>query len=217
MTRPGLGAAGLGAALTLCAVALGALPAAPAAAQTLPPGAPSPPARGPADAVLEVLEFSDFECPFCAEARPVIDSLAALHPDEVRVVYRHYPLPVHPHARAAAIASVEAARQGAFWPYHDLLFTHRERLTDVDLVGYADSLGLDTAAFAKAIRERSHEEAVEADVELGRALGVTGTPTFFVGGYRLVGVPPLWVLEEALKPFREGRARARDLAPLPDR
>lgn len=188
----------------------------PAAAQepALPPGAPNPPARGSAGAVLEIVEFSDFECPYCAGARPVIDSLIDRHGDEVRLLYRHYPLPMHPHAQSAAIAGVEANRQGAFWPFHDLLFAHQDRLADTDLVGYADSLGLDSAAFARALGERAHEDEVAADVEQGRALAVTGTPTFFVNGYRLVGVPPVWVFEEALKAFREGRATRKPLAPV---
>lgn len=178
------------------------------------PGAPDPPARGPADATLEIVEFSDFECPFCAGAWPVLDSLLMRHPGEVRVVYRHYPLPMHPDAEPAAMASIEAARQGAFWKYHDLLFAHQDRLADADLVGYADSLGLDAEAFARALRDRAHQNEVAADVALGRTLGVVGTPTFFVNGYRLVGVPPLWVFEEALRAFREGRAVARPFEPL---
>jgi protein-disulfide isomerase len=195
--------------------AWGAGPAAAQQATELPPGDPAPAVRGPAGAALEILEFSDFECPYCAGAKPVVDSLIARQGENVRIVYRHYPLPKHPHAESAAIAAVEAARQGAFWPYHDLLFTHQDRLSDADLVGYADSLGLDAEAFATALRERTHAGAVAADVELGQALAVHGTPTFFVNGYRLVGVPPLWVFEEALKAFREGRAARRPLAPPP--
>lgn len=190
------------------ALALAALGPGAALAQG---GAPDPPARGPAEAVLEIIEFSDFQCPFCAGAKPVIDSLLASHPSEVRIVYRHYPLPIHPHAEPAALASVEADRQGAFWAYHDLLFAHQDRLTDADLVGYADSLRLDRRAFEEALRGRTHAGIVAADVALGQALGVVGTPTFFVNGYRLVGVPPLWVFEEVLRGFRDGGVTARPL------
>lgn len=195
------------------AIAVLAVPASGQPSATLPPGAPTPPARGSAGAVLEILEFSDFECPYCAGARPVIDSLMDRHGDAVRLLYRHYPLPMHPHAQSAALAAVEAHRQGSFWPYHDLLFAHQDRLTDADLVGYADSLGLDSAAFERVLGERTHAGEVAADVEQGMALAVTGTPTFFVNGYRLVGVPPLWVFEEALKAFREGRATPKRLEP----
>ena len=200
-------------ATVLLALALHAATAATAAAQTN--GSPDPPARGPADAILEIVEFSDFQCPYCAGALPVLDSLLVRHPEAVRIVYRHYPLPMHENAERAAIASVEAARQAAFWPYHDLLFAHQDRLNDVDLVGYADSLGLDGEAFERALRERTHAAAVAADAALGRGLGVTGTPTFFVNGYRLVGVPPLWVFEDVLRAFREGRASPRTPEPMP--
>jgi protein-disulfide isomerase len=176
-------------------------------------GAPNPPTRGSEQPILEIIEFSDFQCPYCAGATPVLDSLLVRHPSEVRHVYRHYPLPIHTDAERAAVASMEAARQGAFWPYHDLLFAHQDRLTDVDLIGYADSLGLDEDAFARALRERLHADLVAADVALGRSLAVHGTPTFFLNGYRLAGVPPLWVFEEALRAFREGRATARPLEP----
>lgn len=163
-------------------------------------------------AIVEIVEFSDFECPYCALAVPVLDSLARVHGDDVRLVYRHYPLSsMHPHADRAAQAAVEAQRQGAFWAYHDLLFRYRDRLTDVDLLGYADSLGLDVAMFEKALREETHADVVAEDLALGRALAVTGTPTFFVNGYRLVGVPPLWVFEEAIRAFREGRVERRPL------
>jgi protein-disulfide isomerase len=201
--------------LLVCAAAglAGARAAAAQQVPDLPSGDPAPAARGPAGATLEIVEFSDFECPFCAGAKPVMDSLLARYPADVRLVYRHYPLPMHGRAEPAAIAAVEAARQGAFWPYHDLLFTHQDHLTDADLAGYADSLGLDTGAFARALRERTHAGAVAADVEMGRALAVHGTPTFFVNGYRLVGVPPVWVFEEVLRAFREGRATPKPLAP----
>lgn len=174
-----------------------------------PGEAPGPPVRGEPDAVLEIVEFSDFQCPYCAAALPVLDSLFARHPGDIRLIFRHYPLPAHDRAENAARASVEAARQDAFWPYHDLLFAHQDRLSDADLIGYADSLGLDGESFAAALAAEGHAEQVDQDVEWGRSLGVTGTPTFFVNGYRVVGTPPLWVLEEALKAFQAGRVEPR--------
>ncbi len=186
------------------------LAAAPAHAQLDPPSAP---ARGASDPIVTVVEFSDFQCPYCALAVPVIDSLMALHGDEVRIEYRHYPLSIHAHAERAAQAAVEAGRQGAFWEYHDLLFRRQERLADVDLVGYADSLGLDVEAFVAALADDRHAERVEEDVALGTSLAVTGTPTYFVNGYRISGVPPLWVFDLALEAFREGRVERRPLEP----
>lgn len=203
------------AAIVVAACAL--LVPAPLDAQSILPdpaaidAAPATATRGNVGAVLEVVEFSDFECPYCGEARVVLETLFARHGDEVRIVYRHYPLPSHDYAERAAQASVEAARQHAFWPYHDLLFRHQDRLTDVDLVGYADSLGLDSDRFVRALEGEIHAETVLADVVLGRELAVTGTPTFFLNGYRIVGVPPLWVFEEALRAFREGRVEPKPL------
>lgn len=198
-----------------------ALTAVPALAQSdpsSPPGRspaslPSAPARGASSPVVTIVEFSDFECPYCALAVPVIDSLMTLRGEEIRIEYRHYPLPVHAHAERAAQAAVEAERQGAFWEYHDLLFRHRERLADVDLVGYADSLGLDSEAFVAALADGRHAERVEEDVALGYSMAVTGTPTYFVNGYRISGVPPFWVFDLALEAFREDRVEVRPLVP----
>jgi protein-disulfide isomerase len=140
--------------------------------------------------------------------------LFAKYGDQVRLEFRHYPLPGHAYAGRAAQAAVEAQEQGAFWRYHDLLFAHQDRLTDVDLIGYADSLNLDTDRFASALSNSKHVEIVERDIALGLSLAVTGTPTFFINGYRLVGVPPLWVFETALKVFRTGQVEKRALEPV---
>jgi protein-disulfide isomerase len=166
---------------------------------------------GPEDAPLEIVEFSDFQCPYCAQALPVLKALVAAHPDDVRIVFRNYPLPIHEHAARAAQAAIEAQRQGAFWRYHDYLFADQTALADADLVRHAATLGLDSEAFATALAEGTHQARMHEDMEMGMALGVTGTPTFFVNGYRLVGVPPLWAFELALETFREGRAERRPL------
>ena len=181
--------------------------AAPAALSAQPA-----PSRGPGVAVLEIVEFSDFQCPYCAQARPVVDSLLAAHPDEVRHVYRHFPLPMHEYAARAAQASIEAQLQGRFWPYHDRLFERQTALSDADLVGHAEWLGLDAVSFERALTESTHQARVHEDMELGRSLGVTGTPTFFLNGFRLQGVPSLWMFEIALEAFRKGLVEPRSLA-----
>ena len=181
--------------------------AAPAALSAQPA-----PTRGPEGAVLEIVEFSDFQCPYCAQARPVVDSLLAAHPEDVRHVYRHFPLPMHEYAARAAQASIEAQLQGAFWPYHDRLFERQAALSDADLVGHAESLGLDADSFERALAESTHQVRVHEDMELGRSLGVTGTPTFFLNGFRLQGVPSLWMYEIALEAFRKGLVEPRPLA-----
>lgn len=118
-------------------------------------------------------------------ALPVTDSLLAAHPDDVRLEYRHFPLPMHQYAARAAQASIEAHRQGAFWPYHDRLFENQSAMTDADLVGYADALGLDAGAFERALADGVHQARMHADMEMGMGLAVTGTPTFFINGVRL--------------------------------
>jgi protein-disulfide isomerase len=189
------------------ALALTALLLAPAA-----PAAQPAPTRGAESAVLEIVEFSDFQCPFCAQALPVIDSLLSAHPDDVRHVYRHFPLPMHEHAARAAQAALAAQRQDAFWPYHDLLFENQDALSDPELVGYAERLGLDAEAVERALAEATHQARMHADMELGQSLGVTGTPTFFLNGFRLQGVPPIWVFELAIEAFREGLVEPQPLA-----
>jgi protein-disulfide isomerase len=169
------------------------------------------PTRGSQDGILEIIEFSDFQCPYCAQARPVIDSLLAAHPDDVRYVFRHFPLPIHEHAARAAQAALEAQRQGEFWPYHELLFAHQAALTDAELVGYAETLGLDSAAFERALAEGTHQKRMHEDMELGLSLEVTGTPTFFLNGFRLEGVPPIWVFEIAIEAFRKGLVEPRPM------
>ena len=161
-------------------------------------------------AILEVVEFSDFQCPYCAQARPVVDSLLAAHPGQVRHVYRHYPLPMHEYAARAAQASIEAQRQGRFWPYHDRLFENQQALSDADLVGHAEWLGLDADSFERALAGNVHQARMHEDMELGRSLGVTGTPTFFLNGFRLQGVPSLWMFEIALEAFRTGLVEPAD-------
>ena len=136
------------------------------------------------------------------------------HPDDVRLVFRHFPLPIHEHAARAAQAAIEAQRQGAFWRYHDHVFRNQAAMTDADLVGYAEALGLDSEAFERALAEGTHQARMHADMELGMSLAVTGTPTFFINGFRLQGVPPLWVFEIALEAFRRRLVKPQEIRPL---
>ncbi len=149
------------------------------------------PARGAAAPLVTVVVFSDLECPHCREAAPALDHLVRSHPDSVRLVFRHLPLPFHEHAQLAAEATEEARAQGgdeAFWRYHDRVVTGR--LAPSDLLRYAEELGLDGERFALALRGRVHRDRVERDLALADALGVDGTPTLFVNGRPVLGVPP---------------------------
>jgi protein-disulfide isomerase len=145
--------------------------------------------RGRLDAPVTLLEYGDFECPYCGDAAPVIDRLLDKLPDEVRYVFRHLPLAdVHPSAQVAAEAAEAAGEQGKFWEMHDRLLTHQQALAPGDLFRYASDLGLDLERFEDDLRRRRHAPRVAEDVRSADASGVSGTPTFFVNGRRHQGV-----------------------------
>jgi len=148
------------------------------------------PAQGPANAPIEMVEFSDFQCPFCLRADPTVRQVMATYGDRIRLVYRHYPLPNHPNARPAAEASACAGEQGKFWPYHDRLFTNQGRLQDADLKQHAVEIGLDAAKFNACVEGRSTKARVDEDIRAGEDAGVNGTPAFFINGRSLSGAQP---------------------------
>lgn len=152
------------------------------------------PSRGPDGALVTVIVFTDFQCPYCSRAAETVEALRARYPDELRVVFKHFPLPMHPHAMPASEAAVEAFVQGGedgFWRMHDRLFATQRGLSLDDLVDDASALGLDSGRLGAAVEAQVHAPAIEADIALGTASGVTGTPTFFLNGTRLVGAPRL--------------------------
>ena len=148
------------------------------------------PSKGPKDAPVEVVEFSDFQCPFCLRANPVVAEVLKTYGDRIRLVYRHYPLPNHPNARPAAEASACADEQGRFWEYHDVLFANQSRLAEADLKAHAVTAGLDAAQFAACVDGRRTKSQVDLDVKEADAVGVTGTPAFFINGRSLEGAQP---------------------------
>ncbi len=161
--------------------------------------------RGPDDAPVTLVEYGDFECPYCGQAEPTVRKLVADHGD-LRYVWRHLPLrDVHPHAQLAAEASEAAAEQGHFWEMHDLLLDHQDALQIKDLLRYAAQLDLDTERFADALRSHDFRERVESDLESADLSGVTGTPTFFVNGRRHHGAYDLQALSDAV---RSAKARS---------
>jgi protein-disulfide isomerase len=157
------------------------------------------PIRGAPMARVTIAEFSDFECPYCGRAYPIVEELLREYPGEIRVVFFNYPLSAHPHAMPAARAAVAAGNQGKFWEMHDLLFNHQTQLTDEDLDRYATQLELDLERFHADLRSAEVQANVEADRELGRRLDVDGTPTFFINGRRFREGPqalPAYIREE---------------------
>jgi protein-disulfide isomerase len=148
------------------------------------------PAKGPAGAPIELVEFSDFQCPYCLSANPTVDQVLKTYGDRIRFVYRHFPLPSHPNAKPAAEASVCAADQQQFWPYHDRLFANPSKLGTSDLKQTAADLGLDAAKFNACVDQHRHAADVEADMKAGGEVGVEGTPAFFVNGRMISGAQP---------------------------
>jgi Na+/H+ antiporter NhaA len=155
--------------------------------------------RGPVDAPVTVVEYGDFECPYCGMAEPIVRELLRDFVD-VRYVWRHLPLTdVHPHAQLAAGAAEAAADQGAFWEMHDVLLTHQDALEPRDLVGYAEELGLDVERFRDDLREGSGAGRVAEDVDSADLSGVSGTPTFFINGNRHYGAYDIATLSAAVR------------------
>jgi protein-disulfide isomerase len=148
---------------------------------------PDDPARGRADAKVTVVEFSDFQCPFCSRAVPAVKELEKEFGAEVRVVWKHLPLSFHPNAMPAAIAAEAARQQGKFWEMHDKLFAGQQSLSEASYLGFAAELGLDAGRFRKALGDPATRARVEEDARAAAAAGVTGTPTFLVNGERVVG------------------------------
>src|SRR5262249_36049111 len=162
--------------------------------------------RGPVEAPVTVVEYGDFECPYCGQAEPVVRELLRDFGD-VTYVWRHLPLnDVHPNAQQAAEGAEAAAEQGAFWEMHDLLLVRQDALRFRDLVDYAEQLGLDVERFEEDLRTRDGAGRIAQDVDSADMSGVSGTPTFFVNELRHYGAYDIATLSAAVK-----AARAREL------
>jgi protein-disulfide isomerase len=150
----------------------------------------SSPAKGPANAPIELIEFADFECPYCLAAAPTVKRVLDTYGDRIRFVYRNFPLQTHPRARPAAEAAQCANEQGKFWPYHDRLFEDPKKLGDADLKQTAMDLGLDAAKFNACFDSHKYQSVVDTDAQAGSEAGVSGTPAFFINGRLLTGAQP---------------------------
>lgn len=173
-----------------------------AAPQVQPTAAPSrvdnvktdgDPQIGPDNAKVTIVEFSDFQCPFCKRFHDdTLDALIQKYGDKIRIVYRNFPLTtIHPEAQKAAEAAMCANEQDKFWEMHDLIYANQATMS-VDLYKqFAEQLGLDTQKFNDCLDSDKFADAIAADQRDGTSYGVTGTPTFFINGWRLVGAQPL--------------------------
>jgi protein-disulfide isomerase len=156
------------------------------------------PAKGPDSAPVTIVEFSDFQCPYCKRVLPTLAQVHEKYGDKVRVVYRHFPLSIHPNAQKAAEASLCAADQGKFWEMHDLLFNEQQKLAVEDLKEKATRLGLDGAAFGQCLDSNKHQQTVLTDARDAAAAGVDGTPAFFINGRFLSGAVGLDKMAELI-------------------
>jgi protein-disulfide isomerase len=156
------------------------------------------PEKGGKQAPVTIIEFSDYQCPFCKRAEDVVDQVVKTYGDKVKVVFRDYPLPMHPEARLAHEAANCANAQGKFWEYHRKLFANQQALAEANLKTYAKDLGLDQAKFDDCLAKRPHKAAIDKDLEDGAKVGVSGTPAFFINGRMLSGAQPFEKFKEVI-------------------
>jgi protein-disulfide isomerase len=186
-------------------------------AELLASAAEGMPSRGPDDAPVTLIEFSDFQCPYCNRGRQVVDRVIQQYPDRVRVVFLHFPLPNHDWARPAAVAAQCAARQSdeAFWTLHDAYFNNQGAVTTGNVMDRAASVLAETSVDMETWRacardsttaaHRSAEQAVEASMSAGRELGVQGTPAFFLNGEMIEGAQPFEVFQKRIEAATDSR------------
>jgi protein-disulfide isomerase len=156
------------------------------------------PARGPDSAPITIVEFSDFECPFCSRAEESVSAVMEKYAGKVKLVFRHFPLSFHANAQKAAEASACANDQGKFWEMHKQLFANQKALTVPELKSHAASVGLDKAKFDECLDSGKHAELVKKDMEAGAEAGVSGTPAFFINGKLLSGALPASEFEKVI-------------------
>jgi protein-disulfide isomerase len=170
------------------------------------------PVRGPKNAPVTIVAYSDFECPFCGRVVPTLKQIEDEYKGKVRIAFKNQPLSFHPNAKPAAIAALAANEQGKFWEMHDKLFANQSALDRASFERYAQELGLDMAKFKAALDSNKFETALAADAAEAARVGANGTPTFFINGRTFVGAQPLEafkrVIDEELK--KNGGAVAKD-------
>jgi protein-disulfide isomerase len=156
--------------------------------------------QGPETAPVTLVEYGDFECPHCAAAHVIVKKVQEIMADQLRFVFRHFPLTqIHPHAEPAAEASEAAGAQGQFWEMHDVLYENQPMLDSLHLVRFAQELGLDGTRFVRELESRIYRERVRGDFLSGVTSGVNGTPAFFINGVRYDGSWDIEPLVEALR------------------
>lgn len=165
------------------------------------------PVRGPANAPVTLIEFSEFQCPFCSRVGPTVKQVLETYGDKVRLVFRDYPLPFHNNAHGASEAAQCAHDQGRFWEYHDKLFANQQALAAENLKQYATDLGLDIAKFNECFESGRYKDRVDQDIAQGSSAGVRGTPAFFINGRFLSGAQPFEAFKTIIDEELERAAR----------
>ena len=141
--------------------------------------------RGNPAAPVTIVEFSDFQCPYCSKLQPTLKEVLKAYPNDVKLVYKDFPLSFHKQAKNAAKAAHAAGEQGKYWEMHDLVFEKYNKLTEEMFTEFAGKLGLDMAKFSADYKSTKYDKQIEQDIRLGRSVGVSGTPTLFMNGKRM--------------------------------
>jgi len=188
---------------------------APAAAGEPPAGPPkkvdigNAPTRGPKNAPINVVLFSDFQCPFCGRVEPSITELEKAYPGKVRVAWKNFPLSFHNNAKPAAEAALAANEQGKFWEMHDILFKNQQALTAADLEKYAKEIGLNMDKYKAAVESHKFAAQVENEMKQGSELGVSGTPAAFVNGQLVSGAQPVDAFKKIVEAELKGGGKVK--------
>jgi protein-disulfide isomerase len=161
------------------------------------------PIKGPADARITIIEFSDFECPYCSLAVKEVYTMMAAYPKDMKLIFKQFPLSMHPNAPLAAAASLAAKEQGKFWELHDLMFANFRRINRDNIMIWAKQVGLDMERFKNDLASTKYQAIIQKDTADGEAVGVYGTPAFFINGKHYNGA----VNMEALKPILDAELR----------
>jgi len=145
------------------------------------------PIKGNKDAPVTIVEFSDYECPYCAALQPTLREVLKAYPKKVKLVFKNFPLSFHKQARNAAKAALAAGEQGKFWEMHDIIFKNYKRLSEEKFIEFARQLGLDMEKFVSDYKSNKYDKQIQQDIKLGISVGVRGTPTLFINGKRMRG------------------------------
>lgn len=168
----------------------------------------SSPSKGPADAKVTVVEFSDFQCPYCTRGAKTIEQIVAAYPKDVKVVFKNMPLDFHDQAKPAAKAALAAHKQGKFWEYHDILFANQQGLNEAFYVEQAQKLGLNVDKFKADMASPEVEKQLESDIAIAKQNGIEGTPGFFVNGVAVRGAYPFEHFKKIIDRWLSGNPTA---------